>query len=175
MQSQLSFELENPAETEAVAILIPAMLRRSGSLKGKFLQGVKFKDESGAIEIAVTGILPAGSIDELNEYASQLTGIKVLGATVITDSLAQGTMIFMEKTYIEFKPAAVANIDTATTLVAGQAAVHHTFARPFESAAMKSLEMKLLPGQKVGIVLMLDMPDFSNMAAIQSAAILPNQ
>jgi hypothetical protein len=174
MLKQISFELENAAETEAVAVLVPAQLRRAGLLDGKFLDKKKFKDESGAIDLLVTNVLPKGAIDELSEYVSQLTSVKITGVILGSENLAQATQFFMQRTYVEFDPAQVANLETVTSLEAGKAAVRHDFVLPFVSAPMKSLEIKLLAKQKVSVTLLVETPDFSNTAAVQ-AAILPQQ
>ncbi len=157
--SQISFDLENKSATnDVMAVLIPAILRRNGLLAGKFLKAGSFKDESGSSDVVASAESPAGALAELDEYASQLENIKVLDVCVTTDNLAQATMNFVQKTYVEFKPAVTTNIETVATLVAGQSAVLHTFKSPFLSGIMKSLEMKLLKGQKVTVCLTVELP-----------------
>lgn len=168
MQStDIQFDLENPSEKDVMAVLIPAMLRRKGVLKGKFLHGTSFKDESGEFDIQVSAVSPEKAIDELNEYTSQLEDISIESVVVATSNLAQATLNFVEKTYVEFKQAIVKNIDTTATLVPGQSAVLHSFAQPFRSGHMKSLEMKLLAGNKVTVTLRLSLPSLGNSSLPQ--------
>lgn len=158
MNSEISFVLVNSSEGDVMAILIPAMLRRKVLLKGKFLTVDSFKDEAGKVDIQVADILPASALEELDEYLSQLENIQITTIEVESDSLAQATLNFVQKTYVEFKAATVVNIETVATLVPGKSAVLHTFAEPFKSGQMNSLEMKLLAGQKVKLTLKVAMP-----------------
>ncbi|GAB3761404.1 hypothetical protein [Spirosoma pomorum] len=175
MQSTIAFDLENSsADTDVTAILFPAMLRRNGALAGKFLKGTKFKDDSGTIDINVSDVVPAKAINELNEFGAQLTGIKIISIVVATATLAQATQPFMALTHVPYSDSVVANIPTKTTLVPGKSEVLHTFDQAWQSGAMQTLQMKLLKGEKVAISMVVDMPDFSDTAAIQQA-ILPNQ
>ncbi|MVM34993.1 hypothetical protein GO755_33505 [Spirosoma sp. HMF4905] len=158
MNSEISFVLVNPSDGDVMAILIPAMLRRAKLLKGKFLAEESFKDEASKVDIQVSEIVPAGALEEFDEYLSQLENIQIVAIEVDSDSLAQATMNFVQKTYVEFKPATVTNIETVATLVPGKSAVLHTFSEPFKSGQMNSLEMKLLAGQRVKLTLKVAMP-----------------
>jgi hypothetical protein len=174
MQSQISFDLKNLANVAVIAVLIPAMLRRNVKLKDRFLEGDSFKDVTGEQEISVANVEPADAIDELNEFTSQLAHIKVLGAIVGTDNLEQGTLNFIARQHIEFKPSEDTNIDAVATLSVGTSGVRHDFVQPWDSGLMKTLAMKLLPGQTVRVTLLLEFPDFADTQATK-AAIFPQQ
>jgi hypothetical protein len=174
MQSQISFDLKNLADVAVIAVLIPAMLRRNVKLKDRFLEGESFNDETGDHSISVANVEPANAIDELNEFTSQLAHIKVLGAIVGTANLEQGTLNFIDKQHIEFKPSVDTNIDAIATLSAGTSGVRHDFMQPWVSGPMKTLAMKLLPSQTVRVTLLLDFPDFADTEAVK-AAIFPQQ
>jgi hypothetical protein len=179
MQSQLQFDLTNPSDKEVTVVLIPAMLRRRGLLSGKYPKEPNFEDIDGAVEIGLSNVVPKGGLTELNEYADQLIPIAVTAIQVGTDNLAQGMLNFIDNQYVEFKEPIVTAIDTRTTVAAGVMAIRHEFMQPWMSTAMRSMEMKLLPGQTVTIALELQMPDFSQIVALAAAkaaaAILPQQ
>lgn len=157
--SEITFDLENTSTTDDVlVVLLPARLRRGGLLAGKFLKTGTFKDEIGTVTINVTAESPAGSLTEMNEYTSQLDGIKVVGVCVTTDNFTQSTLSFVAKTYVPFLPATTENIDTTAAPIVGQSAMLHTFVQPFVSGPMKSLEMKLLKGEKVKVVMRVQLP-----------------
>lgn len=174
-ESQISFDLENKStDTDVVAILIPALLRRNKSLAGRFPAKVgDFKDETGAYTITASNEGVAGQLAELDEFTAQLTDIQVVGICVTTGNLTQGTLNFIQKESVEFKPAIVTNIDTVATLEAGKSIVNHNFATPFKTGALLSLAMKLLAGQKVNVCLRVVMPDLSGSST--SLPVLPNQ
>ena len=161
--SEITFNLANTSpDTDVMAVLIPAQLRRNGLLDKKFLKSGTFKDETGTIDINASQIAPDGALSELDEYVSQLTGVKVLSISIATNNLTQATQNFVQKNYIPYKPAESQNLDTKATLVVGESAVLHTFVSPFTSGAMNSLEMKLLKGENVTVKMSVSMPDFGN-------------
>ncbi len=173
-ETLLSFDLENKSTTDdVVVILVPALLRRKGILAGKFLKVGDFKDETGNTVIHCDNESPVGQLAELDEFASQLTDIQVAGASVQTDNLSQGTMNFMQKDHVAFKPAVVTNIETIATLEAGKSVVNHAFANPFKTGPLLSLAYKLLKGEKVRITLRVVLPDLSGPSS--SMAVLPVQ
>lgn len=161
---EITFDLTNEsADTDVMAVLIPAMLRRKGALAGKFLKTGSFKDESDTSSISVANVLPApGAITELDEYASQLDKIQVVGISLTTNNLTQATQNFVQKTYIPFTQATSENIPTSATLVAGESSVLHTFNPSFTSGAMNSLEMKILKGETVKVSMKVVLPNLGN-------------
>lgn len=162
--SEITFDLTNTSDSaDVMAVLIPAMLRRNGALAGKFLKTGSFKDETGSSDISVANVLPApGALSELDEYASQLEKIQVVGISLTTNNLTQATQNFVQKNYIPFKPATSENLPTSATVVAGESAVLHTFTPAFVSGSMNSLEMKLLKGETVKVTLKIVLPNLGS-------------
>lgn len=172
--SEIKFDLENSSATDDVmVVLVPARLRRAGLLNNRYLKPTSFKAETGDTVINVTAENPAGSLSEFNEYSSQIDGIVVEGVCVTTDNFTQSTLSFVTKTYAPFVAATTANIDTTAAPIVGQSAMLHTFKQPFVSGPMKSLEMKLLKGEKVTVVLRVQIPVASQ--ADSGSAVLPPQ
>lgn len=78
-KAQLKFTLSNKAEQDITAVLIPPAIQRTEGYKGRFLQGILFKDFSGNHDISVSNVAVVVDPRELNLVPDEANPFELIG------------------------------------------------------------------------------------------------